>query len=544
MNRILKKLEELYGKSEAQKLNKRIEEIIKKIKFVVKNEKKSYWNEKDIALITYADSFREKSTPPLKTLNSFLNEYIKDSFSIVHILPFFPYSSDRGFSVIDFSRVEPSFGSWKDIAKIAKNYRLMADLVLNHVSTKSRWFQRFLKGNKKYWHYFIHFSKDSIPHEKLKKVFRPRPTPLLTPFQTVKGERYVWTTFSVSDFTDQVDLNYQNPQVLLEIITIFIKLLERGVRIFRLDAVAYIWKKLGTYCKHLPQVHTIISLMREILNRLCPSALIITETNVSYKENILYFGDGRNEAQLIYNFSLPGLVLHSFYTGDASKLTSWAKVLKPPSSSCTYFNFLDTHDGIGILGAKGILSEEEIENIFKTIKAHGGKLSYRSLPDGSKTVYEMNSTWWSALNKKDGQPFAMQLKKFITSRAISFALKGIPAVYYLSLVGGENDQELLNKTGVNRDINRTNLDLKEIARKRVIFDSMLKLCRERQVIKAFHPNASQKVLFLNKKAFVIIREYKKEKVFACHNVSSDKIILNYQGKKYELGPYEYKWVKL
>ncbi len=550
--KFLQELFLLYGEKEAKKTEQIIEKLITQSKKKIFCKDQPFWQEKDVALITYPDSFVQKNLPSLKVLQSFLSNYLPDLFSIIHVLPFFPYSSDRGFSVIDYYQVKNEFGSWDDIVNISKSYRFMADLVINHISAKSEWFKKFLEADERYWNYFIHFREDEIPYEQIKKVFRPRATPLLTPFTTKKGKRFVWTTFSVEDSTDQVDLNFHNPQVLIEVVKILLFLLEKGVRIFRLDAVGYLWKKLGTNCLNLHEVHVIVSLIRIILDKICKSAIIIAENNQPYEENITYFGDGFHEAQIIYNFSLPSLVLYSFYNGSADILLNWTEKITPPSSYTTFFNFLDTHDGISISGARGILSEREIQNIVDRVIDHEGQVSKRLYPDGNLLVYELNSTWWSALNKRAEEPFDLQLNKFITSRAISMALAGIPAIYYLSLFGQENDLNLFEKTKIKRDINRTNLDLQILSMKLKnknsrdgkIFQAMTSLIKKRKNIKAFHPNAKQKIVKLDKRVFSLVREFKGSKVLALHNVSSDLVEVRYDSGTYKLKPYSYLWVEL
>jgi len=548
--KILEKIRLLYPQ-QAKEVFLRLEKILDKetnLNKTALSNKKFLFDEKDIFLITYPDSFFKKNEKPLTTLSYFLERYLKDYFSSIHILPFYPFSSDRGFSVIDFYKVKKDFGSWSQIKKISRNFRLMADLVLNHVSTKSKWFCGFLLGKKKYQDYFISFLKEEIPEEEIKKVFRPRATPLLTPFKTKNGLRYVWTTFSVGDYTDQVDLNYKNPEVFLEMIKILLFLFEKGIRIIRLDAIAYVWKELGTNCLHRPQVHTIVQLLRLIVQNLYPDGVIITETNVPHKENISYFGDGKNEAHMVYNFALPPLVLHAFITNNSLFLTRWALSTDWPKGDNFFYNFLDSHDGIGVLGAKEILSNDEFEKVFLSIKRNGGELSLRNLPDGGKAVYEINTTWWSALAEKKA-PFELNLKKFITSRAISFALKGVPAVYYLSLFGRENDLKTYKKTKINRDLNRENLSIKEVekwfankkTKETIVFNALLDLIKKRKSFLAFHPQAQQEVLSLSNKVFAVLRYKNGQRVLALHNVSKDYVEINYRGKKYKLLPYDFLW---
>lgn len=575
--KIIGKLCYLYGENKGKatwlKLEKMLNEFLASYKCEATEVKpEERFTEKDSVLITYANSFYRRGEKPLKTLNYFLQKYLAGAINGVHILPFFPYSSDRGFSVIDFYHVKEEFGTWQDIELLGNKFRLMVDLLLNHVSTQNEWFKRFLDCDARYKDYFISFSGGSVPEEEIKKVFRPRATPLLTKFKTKCGEKLVWTTFSVGNTTDQVDLNYKNPEVLLEIIKVLLFLLEKNAQIIRLDAVAYIWKELGTNCIHRPQAHTIVQLFRDILDTVKPSAVLITETNVPHKENISYFGNGYNEAQAVYNFSLPPLVLHAFWKSDASYLSKWASSLKSPSNTTTFFNFLDSHDGIGVLGARGILPQEEIERMFEEVEKRGGVLSYKVNEDGARSVYEMNITWWSALNGNSSDSLELQVQRFLCSRAIALALKGIPGIYYISLFGIENDLEGMRRSGVVRDINRKNLDIialeeklsnKESKEARV-FWNLLKLIKVRAQHRAFHPNAEQEVLFLSNKVFALLRTScnNKERILALHNLSKDEVNISLPAKltkgsacnmlqekeielsdgKLELKPYEVQWL--
>ena len=471
----------------------------------------------------------------------------------VHILPFFPYSSDRGFSITDYSQVKKEFGNWQDILNISSKYRLMADFVLNHVSVKHQWFQEFLKGNEAFKDYFISYKKEHIPTEYLKQVYRPRATPLLTPFQTSNEEKFVWTTFSVETTTDQADLNYKNPEVLLAIVKVLLQLLEKGVRIIRLDAVGFIWKEIGTNCFNRPQAHTIVQLFRDILNEVCPSALLLTQTSTSHENNISYFGDGVNESQIVYNFALPPLVLYSFYTSDVTRLSSWAKQLKTPSKSTTFLNFLAVHDGIGTAGVKEILSEEEIKFLCKQAVERGAMLSEKTLPTGEKAVYEINSTWWSVLHNQD-EVFEVSIRKYLTSVAISFALAGIPILYYLSLFAEENDITDFQKTGVKREVNRKNFDFIALekllqnpgSRESLISHRVKELVEKRKNFSAFHPNAKQEILDLDKRILAILRtnDETKEQILCLHNVSKDKVQVACEGRTFSLKPYEFIWEKI
>ena len=358
----------------------------------------------------------------------------------------------------------------------------------------------------------------------------------------------------------------------LEIIKVLLFLLKKKAQIIRLDAVAYIWKELGTNCIHRAQAHTIVQLFRDILDIVKPSAVLITETNVPHKENISYFGNGYNEAQAVYNFSLPPLVLHAFWKSDASYLSKWASSLKSPSNTTTFFNFLDSHDGIGILGARGILPQEEIEGMFEEVEKRGGVLSYKVNGAGRRSVYEMNITWWSALNGNSSDSLELQVQRFLCSRAIALALKGIPGIYYISLFGIENDLEGMKRSGIVRDINRKNLDIAALEKKLKdrnskearVFWNLLKLIKVRTQHRAFHPNAEQKALFLSNKVFALLRTSRdtKERILALHNLSKNEVAVSLpaelvngnaqnivqkkevglSGGKLELKPYEVLWL--
>jgi sucrose phosphorylase len=469
------------------------------------------FTEKDAILITYGDLLYKKRQSPLKTLGDFCDAYLQGTLNTIHILPFFPSSSDRGFSIVDFETVDPLLGSWRDIEGLEARYQLMFDGVINHVSSKSRWFVEFLAGNPDYEDFFIWFgTEEELTPEQRRMIFRPRTTPVLTRYETLKGPRYVWTTFS----PDQIDLNYRNPKVLLRVIEILLFYVRQGADILRLDAVTYLWNQPGTRCIHLEQTHEIIKLLRDILSLVAPYVALITETNVPHQENIAYFGNGSDEAHMVYNFALPPLVLHSFYTGDARVLSDWADSMSPPSETSTFFNFLDSHDGIGLLGAKDILSGEDIDQMCRQVADHGGFISYKTSEEGAKVPYELNITWYSALNdKQKREPLRLQIKRFLASRAVALVLQGVPGIYLHSLFGTHNDHAAVEATRENRVINRAMVDLRSLLRslrhprgkKYRINRDLGKMIQARCDHRAFHPNGTQKVLSLNPAVFAVIR---------------------------------------
>ncbi len=533
---ILNILISLYGDKESDKILNNILHLIKKYKSklqIVKNKDKEWISEKDIYLITYGDTIKDKNKKPLKVLNSFLNKYLKGIINNIHILPFYPNSSDDGFSVIDYSKVNPDLGTWNDIKKIALDFNIMFDAVINHISSKSKWFKEYLNGNPEYSYFFIEVD----PSVDLSVVTRPRALPLLTKYSTPFGEKYIWTTFS----KDQIDLNYKNEKVLLKIIELLLFYIIKGAKTIRLDAIGLLWKEIGTTCIHLAQTHRVIQLFRDILDLFCPNTILITETNVPHKENISYFGNGLNEAHMVYQFSLPPLVLNAFLTEDSTYLSNWAKSILPVSKNTSYFNFLSSHDGIGLMPVKDILSEKEIEQMCIRAKENGGYVSYKQNNDGTKSPYELNITFLDALSKPNEKQ-EIKIKKIILAHAILLSFIGAPAIYIHSLLGSKNNKDGVKTTGRYRTINRGKINkeslYKELADKKsmrnIIFNKICSLIKLRKNENAFHPNAMQEVLFSSNKIFSFIRIScnKKAFVIALFSISNKPQNMKYDLKKY------------
>ncbi len=321
------------------------------------------WSEKDTVLITYADMVTREGCSPLSTLDEFASHRLAESFSTIHLLPFYPWSSDDGFSVVNYYEVAIEYGDWEDVEALGSKFDLMFDLVLNHCSRESSWFKDFVSGIEPARHFFLPID----PKTDLSAVVRPRTSPLLTTTQTRDGEVSVWTTFS----SDQVDLNWQNPEVLFEFMNILMFYLHQGVRFIRLDAVAFLWKEIGTDCLHLPQTHEVVKLLHDFADMVAPELILLTETNVPHDQNVSYFGK-RDEAHMVYQFSLPPLLLHALLAENSSYLTAWAKSLKDPPKGCTFFNFTASHDGIGVKPLQGVLPEEEILWLCQKVRERGG----------------------------------------------------------------------------------------------------------------------------------------------------------------------------
>ena len=489
---------------------------------IFQREGNSLLSERDSILITYADQLSEPHAFPLRTLTGFCEGYLSGLVDCIHILPFYPYSSDDGFSVIDYREVNPEFGHWGHISHLSRKFRLMFDAVINHASVQHEWFQGFLKDDPAYRDYFIVI--DGEPD--LSQVVRPRALPLLTEFDTPSGPKRVWTTFSA----DQVDLNFQNPNVLLEIIDTLLFYVAQGAQWIRLDAIAYLWKEIGTSCIHLPQTHRIIRLFRAVLDAVAPHVLLITETNVPHQDNISYFGNGTDEAQMVYNFALPPLVLHTLHTQDSRVLSTWAAGLTLPSSQTTFFNFLASHDGIGINPARGILSESEIDALIQRAIDHGGLVSYKDDVSGRQIPYELNINYFDALsNPRSEEPLSTQVDRFMIAQAIMLALVGVPGIHFHSLFGSRGWRAGVETTGRNRTINRQKFGLADFEHELTderslryqVFQRYSQLLRARAGSSTFHPHGSQEILDYGEAVFAVLRFSPdgSTRVLCLHNIS-------------------------
>jgi glycosidase len=457
----------------------------------------SLWSQEDVILITYADQVRGEAVTPLAALDRFLLDHsLQSMISCVHLLPFCPYTSDDGFSVVDYLAVDPDSGDWDDIAKLGKSFDLMFDLVLNHVSQKHRWFQGYLQDDPEFADFFI----DQDPAADLSQVVRPRSLPLLTEFDSASGTKHVWTTFSA----DQVDLNYGNPRVMLNMLQTLVEYARRGARIIRLDAIAYLWKQPGTSCIHLPQTHAAVRLMRHVLDRTLAGTLVLTETNVPHRENISYFGSGSDEAHMVYQFSLPPLMLDAIHSGDTSVLRDWIGTLQPATRQTTFFNFTASHDGIGLRPLEGIVPENRVSELAEIVRRHGGRVNTRRNADGSDSPYELNITYLDAVADRNTTSPQEHSRRFLATQAIMLSMQGVPAVYFHSLVGSGNDQEGVRQSGQNRRINRHKYGRGELeaafsdahSLQRRVFDGYCRLLEVRRAQRAFHPAATQTVLDL------------------------------------------------
>ncbi len=498
------KLELLYGEHQADIL---VDELISLLQHHVAQEQEcriERWDERDVILITYGDSIIEPHKRPLQTLSSFLTRHLSGLISSIHILPFFPYSSDDGFSVIDYTMVNPQLGDWDDIARIAENFDLMIDLVINHVSRESLWFVDFINQRPPACYYFWEID----PSVDLSEVVRPRKSDLLTPVHTHQGVKYVWSTFS----EDQIDVNFGNPNVLREFVRILLLYLSRGGRFIRLDAIAYLWKKLGTGCINLPETHGIVKVLRIIMDIVAPDSILLTETNVPKEQNRSYFGEG-DEAHMIYHFSLAPLLLHALHHGRSGILTGWAKEAFNAPEGCTFLNFNASHDGIGLRPAEGLLPQEEIDSLVEMMHQFGGFVSMKANPDGQDSPYEINITYFDALKGTANGVDQWQVPRFLCSQTILLGLQGIPALYIQSLLASPNDLAGVEKSGRLRSINRRKWNLDEVETlietpgtpNEIVFNELKRLLNIRQQEKLFHPGVPQEVIDFGEEFFAFRR---------------------------------------
>ena len=554
-------LNSIYSKEDSANAYEKTFALINKYKRKVESAP-YYLTQKDIILITYGDQVFHSGETALSTLFSFLNEYVRDIINTVHILPFYPHSSDDGFSIVNYKGVCPLKGSWKDIENIKKNHRIMFDGVINHMSQLSRWFNCYLADVPAFDDFFINVD----PSTDLSNVVRPRTSPLLTEFVDDDGKiRNIWTTFG----SDQVDLNYANYKVLLKVLDVLLFYIAKGASLIRLDAIAYIWKELETPCVHLPKTHELIRLMREVMHAVAPEVIIITETNVTHGENISYFGEGDDEAQMVYNFALPPLLAFSILKSDTEKLTNWAKELDLPGDGVCFFNFTASHDGIGVRAVNGILDEKEMNFLVRTSIGHGGYASYRAIGDEDESPYELNCSYIDLLTHPE-EDDNIRVKRMMLSQAVVLAMPGVPGIYFHSLVGSRNYHEAVRKTRINRSINRDKLNYdnlielleEEGSLQKILFKRYKQLLSIRINEDAFNPFGKYEFLDFGSKVFAIKRYANDDNKFilALFNFTGEsvKIVLpdEYTGHLIDiithikinvhditLGPYQIVWLK-
>ena len=550
-------LNKIYGEDTGRIALERLAPMIEKYPSSAK-AKKEFFSQEDVVLITYGDTLNKAGQAPMATLHDFAVKYLKGAVSTIHFLPFFPYSSDDGFSITDFLAINPQLGSWEDVKAIGNDFELMFDYVVNHFSSQSQWFADYLAGKPGYEDFAIEVD----PATDLSMVTRPRSLPLLSEYKKQDGQGvHLWTTFSA----DQIDFNFKSLDVLARMVEVVLFYVQNGAMILRQDAIAYLWKKIGTSCIHLEQTHAMVKLFRAILDIVAPDVMIVTETNVPHDENISYFGNGRDEAQMVYNFTLPPLLFYSFVKENCKVLTDWARGLHLESPNNTFFNFTASHDGTGVRPLEGILPPKELDALIDVVKANEGQVSYKRNPDGSDSPYELNITYVDAIL---GSAHSDNAARFLAAQAIQYALPGVPATYIHSLLGSRNWTAGVNQTGRARTINREQLQVDQVMaelhdpasfRSR-IFYPYLDLIKVRRAQKAFHPNSDFEILEIDPQVFAIKRYCEDQTIYALTNISSTETTVSLaeidisdrmtdlltsdkiDSKSLTLKPYQYTWL--
>ena len=529
----IRHLRQLYGNARAVSVANKIDGLVAKYRDAVggDNDNGPGLSERDVLLITYGDTLTSADVAPLRVLRRFHREFLQNIFNLIHILPFHPYSSDDGFAVIDYKAVRNDLGSWIDIEDLSRECRIMVDAVINHVSSQSTWFKKFLSGDPEFADFFI----DHDPGDDLSAVTRPRTSPLLTRFEDREGKsRYIWTTFSA----DQADLNFHNPNVLIAVIDVLFFLIAKGARLLRLDAVTFLWKESGTSCANLPETHTLIKVMRHAISALCNDVNVVTETNVPHRENIAYFGDGHDEAHMVYNFALPPLIAYSLIVGDGNRLSDWVRTLSTPSDEVCFLNFSASHDGVGVRPVEEILTNDEVQQLVDAARAAKGLVSSRTLADGKEHPYELNCTFLDLISRED-EDASLTVARFVASQAIVLAMPGVPAVYIQSLLGTRNDLRGVERSGRARSINRSQHEYKDVVNalsnseslEARIFERLTHLIRVRRQQVAFDPYAPFEVLDYGTGVFAIRRgDPQSGATITCiNNLTGEEALLEISG---------------
>ncbi len=492
------------------------------------NSSLSQWDSSTVVLITYADGVYSSTNPTFKPLEELIDKHLDNLASIIHLLPFLCSTSDGGFAVSSYEKIDPRFGEWEDLKRLSKNHILMADLVLNHVSASHEWVQQFKNSKEPGKKYIL----APVNNANWDDVIRPRNSSLFTSIATKEGKKDVWTTFG----PDQIDINWREPQVLIEFLILINRYCNYGISWIRLDAIGFIWKEPRTTCLHLKEVHLFVQALRLFLQMLKSSFVLITETNVPEEENISYLKPG-NEAHLAYNFPLPPLLLESILSNKADLINKWLCSWPSLPNNTGFLNFSASHDGIGLRALEGIMDPNRLHNLLIACEKRGGLISHRRMPNGEDKPYELNISWWSAMADTSVNPSNYQFERFILSQLFIMALKGVPAFYLPSLMASENDLTNFGKSGERRDLNRERFDIKklEIILKDPTSNASKNLQKlkhamaTRKELNAFHPNQIMQCLSAGRSDFVIIcRGENDDRVWAVHNMTNTKLSMSFK----------------
>ncbi len=424
----------------------------------------------EIMLITYSDSMGKD----LKELGELLNEHFQSVVGGVHLLPFYPSTADRGFAPTTYEVVDPVFGSWKDIEAFQHNYYTMYDFMINHISRGSSYFQDYLKHKdaSSYKDLFIRFEElwpDRKPTQvDIDLIYKRKPRAPYVDVQFADGsQEHIWCTFD----EEQIDINMYTDTTKAFVTDALSKLAKHGASLIRLDAFAYATKRPDTNCMFLePDVWDMLDFVKQSLE---PYGVeILPEIHEHYSIQMKLAERG----YWVYDFALPLIMLHTLYTGSNERLVNWLKICPHKQ-----FTTLDTHDGIGVVDAKDLMTDEELEATREGLYKYGANVKkiYSSTTYNNLDIYQMNCTYYSALGDNDDA--------YVLSRAIQFFAPGIPQVYYVGMLAGPNDLELLESTKVGRNINRHYYTKDEVLEniERPVVKRLFNLMRFRNTYKAF-----------------------------------------------------------
>ena len=518
----------------------------------------------DVALIAYADSIRGAGGSPLAALLRFVRRYLPEgSINTLHLLPFFPWDTDRGFSVQDYRAVDPRNGTWADIEALAGEFaHLMADLVINHASLDNPLVQGALTGDARYRDFVIRYDDGEQPDaSELAALTRPRPDPVLTRYylvaagghtramfdppattgaaddgSSVRGGGWVWTTFSRppnadgSAATRQVDLNFRNPRVLLEMVEVLLCYRGHGADWVRLDAAGYMWKELGTASIHHPNTHRLLQVMRDALAGRA-DLVSVAEVNEPQDTILPYLGSSESavESDLVYQFGHFPLAVHALMSGDARHFKRWLGTLEPFAGR-QFITVYGSHDGMGRKPVLGLLPDADLERMVQNlVNEHGALPNYARQAGGGRIIYELCATPWSLINRADaGERLPLQVDRYVACGALGLVLRGVPAFYINGLLGVPNrlDPAHLDE---NRSINREQFDEAALyaelddrgGQMRQVLERLLNLIALRAAEPAFAPGgAPLQVLDTPAAVVAVVADGGGRRVVALTNVSA------------------------
>ena len=477
--------------------------------------------ENKIMLITYADSMGEN----LADLEKVIDKYFSKAIAGIHILPFFPSSGDRGFAPVDYHKVDAAFGGWEDIERISGKYYLMVDYLINHISAQSKYYQDFLalKEQSKYKDLFIRYKdfwENGEPtDEEVEKIYKRKPRAPYVDAHFADGTtEKVWCTFD----EEQIDINCRTDTAKEFIKNNLTCLCEHGAAIIRLDAFAYAAKKAGTSCFFIePDVWELLDQCKQITGKY--NVEVLPEIHEHYTMQMKIAG----QDYYVYDFALPMLLLNALYYGQTEYLKHWLEICPRKQ-----YTTLDTHDGIGVVDVRDLLPDHEIDRTKEDIYQFGANVKkiYSTAAYNNLDIYQVNCSYYSALGDHDDA--------YLLARAVQFFAPGIPQVYYVGLLAGKNDLDLLEQTKVGRNINRHYYSLNEIDQKvrKPVVQKLIKLMEFRNTYPAF--DGTFELVSCNEHELYIVRKSGQYEASLKADFETKQFVIHYSdeqtNKKIEL----------